>query len=341
MNSSVERCTLIAKSHDEVTLLRDGTEAEQAGFEKVEIKSKKNNQLDFSFDSPYRKDIRCDLKSCGCRVNSFIWVSHDQKAIWFENPKVASRSIVEALEISVPGLQELLFQKLVMAGDNLLIKVTYPDVQSGNHSDAINRAISDFRKMKSGDSALDNLIPSFLRRKKKGFHLFHGSPTEAMSKYPSYFSFGFVRNPYEKMLSNYQMFTQQAHRKPKLDELFGYDMAGITLDEFLEKSLELKNHHWEKQVKYFPHDANGMVKLSFLGRLETIEKDWQFVRAQIDGSKNIGVVNNTRKQADSSSPTGLKAFIDKAYKEDMKLFFSCSALWEILSSIFSQSPGAS
>lgn len=317
-----EHFALIVKSNHKIKLRLNEPDEKLAGQNKIEIKINSNNQLLFSFDFPYRRTIRCELASCGCRINSFIWISHSHKAIWFENPKAASRSIVEALNIKVPSLEDLIFEKLLTAEENITIKVIFPENSTDINTKLIKNAISSYKLMHSRNNPLSNLFYSFLKKKKSGFQLFYGSPNEVINKYPTYFSFAFIRNPYDKMISNYSMFTQKAYRKQKLDELFKYDTTGISLEDFLQKSITLRNHHWEKQINYFPYDANGMIKLSFLGRLETIQQDWDFIKKKINIDKDLNIINNTTKNKNIPVGSDIKTFIDKEYKEDIKLFFS-------------------
>ena len=63
----------------------------------------------YQYSSPFRKNISCELNNCACRINSFIWISHKYKAIWFENPKAASRSILSTLCGKEPSIYELLY----------------------------------------------------------------------------------------------------------------------------------------------------------------------------------------------------------------------------------------
>jgi hypothetical protein len=47
---------------------------------------------------PVRSGIRCQQRICGYQINPFIWVSNKYKTVYFENPKVASSSIKNAIE---------------------------------------------------------------------------------------------------------------------------------------------------------------------------------------------------------------------------------------------------
>lgn len=86
------------------------------------------------------------------------------------------------------------------------------------------------------------------------------------------FAFAFVRNPYDKMVSNYKMFTNQLTGINQLRDMSSKDytvddIKNFSFLEFCELTLKHKNHHWSDQHTF-------MVRYpDFLGRFETFNRD--------------------------------------------------------------------
>ncbi len=90
----------------------------------------------------------------------------------------------------------------------------------------------------------------------------------------SYFKFAFVRNPYDRMVSNYIMFTQQKHR---IKQLESYDLPWLnhvqdfSFKEFLTVLTRIDNHHLNSQTNFIPFLPD------FVGRFENLEEELSHV----------------------------------------------------------------
>jgi len=92
-------------------------------------------------------------------------------------------------------------------------------------------------------------------------------------KFDSYFKFGFVRNPWDRMVSLYE-------RKEALEL-----RNRMTFGQFVEwiqyssaTCVHSSPHRY--QLDWFV-DPNGEVLADFIGRFETLEKDWSFVASKL------------------------------------------------------------
>jgi hypothetical protein len=247
------------------------------------------------------RKIICDTSSCGCRINSFVWKSKRKKAIWYEIPKSASRSIVDALDIQVPNLK-ILFKKLL--------------------------EFENFEFTLSFKSEQYSLIKYYLKRIKLynliGYSIFDKENYELSfdkTENKGYYSFAVIRNPYDRIISNYKMFTSHSNRIEKLKETFKIDsIKDLTFESFLSNSLIYSNHHWEPQVNFLPDDLDYISKFTTLSLLS---QDWNEISNMI-GCPNILLELNSTKNSSSDYNKYLNedSFIKirSKYKKDIDLY---------------------
>lgn len=82
-----------------------------------------------------------------------------------------------------------------------------------------------------------------------------------------YFKFSFIRDPWDRMVSNWKMFTTQPYRIKQIRSMTDLDVSRF--EDFVHFARRTKNHHWQPQLLYLPD------KLDFLGRLETFDQDFE------------------------------------------------------------------
>lgn len=106
----------------------------------------------------------------------------------------------------------------------------------------------------------------------------------------NYFKFTFVRNPWDRMVSNWKMFTTTPERIEQLRSLA--NRIPQNFEEFVSIALTIDNHHWIPQVQFL------IMPVDFIGRVENMDKDIQHV------ADCIGVsVNNVTHHNASSNQT--------------------------------------
>jgi hypothetical protein len=99
------------------------------------------------------------------------------------------------------------------------------------------------------------------------------------------FSFSFVRNPWDRAVSNWRMFTTQQFRIKQLESMGG--RADMDFGEFLQFMMRHKNHHWLPQALYVPSH------IDFVGRLETFQDDFALVISAIGARCSTRHLNKT------------------------------------------------
>lgn len=99
--------------------------------------------------------------------------------------------------------------------------------------------------------------------------------------YENSFKFSFVRNPWDKVVSNYFSFFRTSTevdsimKKKKIlrQKIFGCQY--LDFEAFVKCLLHTKNHHWEECSFFIPED------IDFVGRFENFDKDTTFILNKI------------------------------------------------------------
>ena len=270
-----------------------------------------NREFIFESNLSFRKDIKCDLSICACRYNPFIWISHKHQAIWFENPKVASRSILNALGSDEPDISSVLtmFHKDLSKHDMELYMTRDLFHKAKDH------ILPLFNSSNNRSNVIRLLMNKLFLKKEGDFELFFDGK-DALEKYSSYFKFGVIRNPFDRFVSSFNMFTQSPQRKLLLDELFKSETTEISFDDFFQKAMTNRNHHWEKQTAFLPRN------IDFISKQENLNQDWLKIKKIIGISGDLERLNYTKY----SNRNRLKAYqlkkIEKEYNEDIELYNS-------------------
>ncbi|MGH9326231.1 MAG: sulfotransferase family 2 domain-containing protein [Terriglobia bacterium] len=136
------------------------------------------------------------------------------------------------------------------------------------------------------------------------------------SVFDDYFKFAFVRNPWDKAVSQFSYMAQ----RPDLRELIGM-AADVTFAEYL-RAIQLHLHvQWERQVEFL-RDENGECMVDFVGRFESIRQDARFIFEQIGVSceelprENPSCHRNYREYFDGET----RERVRQLYAEDIEVF---------------------
>ena len=147
----------------------------------------------------------------------------------------------------------------------------------------------------------------------------HQQGSKLAAKFASaFFKFAFVRNPYDRAVSNYAMFTQNQMRINQLDsyKLPGLNPQDLSFREFLTMTSQLDNHHWNPQINFLPFEPD------FIGRLENLQEDLDNIYKQI---------NIPKQQLPHTNKTNHKHYrehyndhtikmVQEIYKDDLQKF---------------------
>lgn len=129
-----------------------------------------------------------------------------------------------------------------------------------------------------------------------------------------YFKFAFVRNPWDRLVSNWKMFTTHPKRIKQLRAMTDKDLSEFK--NFVHFAQVIKNHHWQPQVLYLPE------KLNFVGRIENFDEDFSRLCDLIDESpRRLEKLNATKRgQYQEYYTDDLIRVVEKMYDEDISKF---------------------
>ncbi len=243
----------------------------------------------------YNDAIRCELLDCGCRLNSFIWIDHSRRLIYFENPKSGSSSIKKSLNIPPPDLINVLIQSYlkwnktkkfdILINDyNLRLTQEYIDQCINRVNDLIKYQTKSFNNKKFithyGDSSQ--------------FELFYGAIDDVFGLFPDYYSFSFKRDPIDRFMSNYRMFKQKKNRLLQLETITKTTHKNLKLERFIQIAQQFSNHHWLPQIQYIPI-GSGKIRLDFLGDIKTFDTEWGYLTKKFGLNTTLERINYTDK----------------------------------------------
>jgi hypothetical protein len=140
----------------------------------------------------------------------------------------------------------------------------------------------------------------------------------------NYFKFTIVRNPWDRVVSAY-FFLQQGGMNRWDKEFYELELKKYsTFEQFVCEWLVkpeniIKHHHFEPQIDFIT-DKYNKVKLDFIGYLENIDEDFEYIcnKMKIQATlQNSNKSNRNNYQDYYSDET--KAVVAEVYKQDIEL----------------------
>jgi hypothetical protein len=118
------------------------------------------------------------------------------------------------------------------------------------------------------------------------------------SPYIASYKFGFVRNPYDRLVSAFEYLRKGGNNSSDREFSNRHMKHFKGFDDFilegLSKSGEIRNHlHFKKQSHFLCID--GAVAVDFVGRFENIEEDFAYLSRQFGKHKDLSPSNASRK----------------------------------------------
>jgi hypothetical protein len=137
--------------------------------------------------------------------------------------------------------------------------------------------------------------------------------------YDSFYTFAFVRNPWDWQVSMYNFILQEtSHTKHKLVK----SMSGFA--EYLEWVVNTKKPYAKGAPKYQKEmicNFNGELIVDFVGRYETLEQDFNHVCRVLDIRPSLPHLNRTgHKDYRSYYNEKTKKIVAEHFKEDIEMF---------------------
>lgn len=146
----------------------------------------------------------------------------------------------------------------------------------------------------------------------------HASASHLVPQAPHYFSWGFVRNPYDRLLSVYTSLMQ--HSKP--GKWLPADMSFQDFVQLLPEKKPAVCHVWP-QARFLCW-SNGSVAVDFVGRFEQLQSDWLKVcrRLSISGPNRPLQRRNTSNHDEwrSCYTPEMAAIVADLYRVDFETF---------------------
>lgn len=204
--------------------------------------------------------IRCSLRYCGCKFNSFVWVSHVKKMVYLETPKCGCTTVKAALDIRIP-LESLFLGLYYFGGGVRVSKDIFVLIK--NHFGWTGLVKSPYSLfMVTVKILLKKCVTGPIGRYK--FYHYYGDPSDLVRGYPHYKILFITRDAKGRIKSALNMFYDQKNtfRSQQMR-----DMGWANIDELDCKLLvsQLKNspnHHCETLHAFFPLDSNFLNKNS-------------------------------------------------------------------------------
>lgn len=171
-------------------------------------------------------------------------------------------------------------------------------------------------------------IEQTLFKEKVGHQKVNSFLKEDKDKFKNYFSFSFVRNPYDRLASAY-FFLKNGGRN-EYDKKWS-DANLVNFHSFKEFIYALKSPLIQKQMNSIIHfhsqssfvcDEDGKLAVNYIGKFENIEEDFKYVCNKIGVKCTLLHENKTTKKKDYSEyyTIEMKNIVYDVYKNDFELF---------------------
>lgn len=140
-----------------------------------------------------------------------------------------------------------------------------------------------------------------------------------------YFKFTFVRNPWDRLVSNYNYFLKQPSQlreKQFLDTFENFDHFANALEKPEVEQKMFTMYHFRPQYQFICDLKRNLV-VDYLGYFETINEDFNKIVARLNRPElQLPHLNESKKGLDYREfyTEKTKKIVEKLYPEDIKLF---------------------
>ena len=133
----------------------------------------------------------------------------------------------------------------------------------------------------------------------------------------NYFVFTFVRNPFDRLVSAWNMFVKKEKVKTKFSDFIESRGVGCLMYE----DGTFTNDHWFPQSKYVEYD-DGEKFINFVGKFENLKEDWKTLAKKYKLNKNLLFLGgkSNHKHYRQYYNNKLIKIVSEIYKRDLELF---------------------
>lgn len=130
------------------------------------------------------------------------------------------------------------------------------------------------------------------------------------------FTFSFVRNPFTRLKSLYR------HQHSK--DMKG--VGGMGFQEWFNRTVVEEDRAWLHNPDYWKpcfwwlSDEEGNIQVDFIGKVETIDKDWRRLCEKIDINVILGKYNQTTPNGEAYTED-MKNVVFNKYQMDLRLWY--------------------
>jgi hypothetical protein len=159
-------------------------------------------------------------------------------------------------------------------------------------------------------------LNEFLREAENRLLLF---PKIRTQKLPRYFSFGFVRNPWDRAASLYT-YLKEKRPRPEIDAISSFSEFLKGFDQGTRWIAEL---HSMRPQKDFFSDSTGHPAANFIGRFESLTDDFQAVQKRLGFSLELPHTNkssNSVRDFRNDYTDEMAEIVARRFADDISLF---------------------
>jgi len=145
-----------------------------------------------------------------------------------------------------------------------------------------------------------------------------------------YFSFTFIRNPYDRVASAYKYFQKliPGHRWYKRNSIIADAAAKMNFNEFVNHILDFQKlmvreeGSFESGIHFQPFDYFLDEKINYIGRFEDIQKDYNYIRSRLNLTiKILRKTNSTNNNDYKKIYSGdAERIVYNIYNQDIKKY---------------------
>ena len=142
--------------------------------------------------------------------------------------------------------------------------------------------------------------------------------------YKEYFKFAFVRNPWDRLVSGYHYVVNKKPKKQSEIEWINFFKGFDSFDDFVTRWLNEENI--ERHILTLPQhrfviNKFGMLGLDFVGRYETLQKDFPYVCERLGVACELPYENKApRKEFRNYYTSQTRDIVAKVYTKDIEMF---------------------